>query len=139
MDICIYDLLWRKTETKPQKIFCYLNLYWANHSGQIIKFFISFGPKGNTIENLWFPSVRIKSKLLLGVLLSTYDQILKYFWFTELYLSLTTYSYLLVQREIPSRIFGSHQSESDENLNICNKVLGKGSLKKKFCTNIWYL
>ena len=46
----------------------------------------------------------------------SHEQISEYFCFIALCLSFATYSYLLVQREIPSRIFGSHPSESDENI-----------------------
>ena len=49
----------------------------------------------------------------------SYEQMSKNLCFTALCLGLKTLSYLFfVPKEIPSRIFGSHLSESYENLNI---------------------
>ena len=45
-----------------------------------------------------------------------------FFCFIALCLSFKTLSYLLVPSEIPSRIFGSHPSESDDNSNISRLV-----------------
>ena len=51
---------------------------------------------------------------------SSYEQVSKKFCFTALCLSFKTWSYLLVQSEIPSRISGSHLSEHDAS---CDETL----------------
>ena len=83
--------------------------------------------------DMLFPVV-IKSKILfwspVDVFLyqSSYEQVSKMFCFTALCLSFQTWSYLLVQSEIPSRRLGSHPlSEHDSSCDetqSSNKVVG---------------
>ena len=66
--------------------------------------------------------------------MSSYDQISKLFCFT-------IYSYLLVKREIPSRIFGSHPSEYDENLSstvLRWNIKHRLAFQKKSLTSMLY-